>query len=50
MSAATNNLDEGNVDFERRVKLAGIALKEKNIDTSLEITKMQMMQNNQQNS
>lgn len=40
-SAATNNLDEGNVEFERRVKLAELALKEKQIDTSMEVTKLQ---------
>ena len=49
MSAATNNLDEGNVEFERRVKLAGIALKEKDIDSNLAITRMQM-QNKQQSA
>ncbi len=41
MAAATNNLDQGNVEFERRVKLAELSLKEKNIDTNVEITKIQ---------
>lgn len=44
MSAASNNLDEGNVDFERRIKLANVALKEKDIDSNLEIAKVQMRQ------
>jgi hypothetical protein len=45
-AAASNNLDEGNVDFERRLKLADIALREKDIDTNVEITRMQMENKN----
>ena len=44
ISALSNNLDEDqeSADFERRVKLAEIMLKEKDIDSNLEITRMQM--------
>jgi hypothetical protein len=44
ISALSNNLDEDSEakDFERRVKLAEIMLKEKDIDSNLEITRMQM--------
>jgi hypothetical protein len=45
-AAASNNLDEGNADFERRLKLADIALREKDIDTNVEITRMQMENKN----
>ena len=44
ISALSNNLDEDSEakDFERRVKLAEIMLKEKDIDSNMEITRMQM--------
>ena len=44
ISALSNNLDEDqeSADFERRVKLAEIMLKEKDIDSNMEITRMQM--------
>jgi hypothetical protein len=44
ISALSNNLDEDQeaADFERRVKLAEIMLKEKDIDSNMEITRMQM--------
>jgi hypothetical protein len=44
IAALSNNLDENqeSADFERRVKLAEIMLKEKDIDSNLEITRMQM--------
>ena len=43
ISALSNNLNENDEDksFERRVKVAELALKEKQIDTGLEVTKMQ---------
>jgi hypothetical protein len=44
ISALSNNLDEDQeaADFERRVRLADIMLKEKDIDSNMEITRMQM--------
>lgn len=44
ISAVSNNLDEDkeSVDFERRMKLAELMLKEKDIDSNQEIAKMQM--------
>jgi hypothetical protein len=44
IAALSNNLDEDQEakDFERRVKLAEIMLKEKDIDSNMEITRMQM--------
>lgn len=42
-SAASNNLQDDNTqEFEKRLKLADLALKEKDIDSNIEITKMQM--------
>ena len=41
-AAASNNLDEGNVDFDRRLKLAELALKEKDIDSNERIASLQM--------
>lgn len=43
IAALSNNLNENDEDksFERRVKVAELALKEKQIDTGLEVTKMQ---------
>ena len=51
ISALSNNLDEDNEskDFERRVKIAELAIKEKDIDTNVEITRMQMAGNNSNN-
>jgi hypothetical protein len=45
VSALTNNLNEDNEskDFERRVRLAEIALKEKDIDSNERIAMTQMM-------
>jgi hypothetical protein len=50
ISALSNNLDEDgeSKDFERRVKIAELAIKEKDIDTNVEITRMQMSGNNNQ--
>ena len=44
VAALSNNLDEDDEskDFERRVKIAELALKEKDIDTNVDITRMQM--------
>jgi hypothetical protein len=44
IAALSNNLDEDQetADFERRVRLADIMLKEKDIDSNMEITRMQM--------
>jgi len=42
-SAASNNLqDDSTKEFERRLKLAELALKEKDIDSNITITEMQM--------
>jgi hypothetical protein len=45
VAALTNNLNEDNEskDFERRVRLAEIALKEKDIDSNERIAMTQMM-------
>lgn len=44
IAALSNNLNEDDEtkDFERRVKVAELAIKEKDIDTNVEITRMQM--------
>ena len=44
IAALSNNLNEDDEtkDFERRVKIAELAIKEKDIDTNVEITRMQM--------
>jgi uncharacterized membrane protein len=51
ISALSNNLDEDDEskDFERRVKIAELSLKEKDIDTNVEITRMQMSNQNNMN-
>jgi hypothetical protein len=48
ISALSNNLDEDDEskDFERRVRIAELSLKEKDIDTNVEITRMQMSNQN----
>ena len=45
ISALSNNLDENNEakDFERRVKLAELALKEKEIDQNLKVVELQTL-------
>ena len=45
IAALSNNLDDGNEakDFERRVKLAELALKEKEIDQNLKVVELQTM-------
>lgn len=49
IAALSNNLNEDNEDksFERRVKIADLALKEKDIDNNLEAVKLQMQQSQQ---
>jgi len=51
ISALSNNLDEDDEskDFERRVRIAELAIKEKDIDTNVEITRMQMANSNRNN-
>lgn len=46
IAALSNNLDENNEakDFERRVKLAELALKEKEIDSNLKVVELQTTQ------
>ena len=41
-AASTNLQDNDTKDFEKRLKLAALALKEKDIDSNIEITQMQM--------
>lgn len=52
ISALTTNLDEDNEakDFERRVKLAELALKEKEIDQNLKVVELQTLAKNSENS
>jgi hypothetical protein len=49
ISALSNNLDEDDEskDFERRVKIAELSLKEKQIDQDAEVVRMQMQNSNQ---
>jgi hypothetical protein len=52
IAALSNNLNEDNEskDFERRLKLADLALKEKEINSNEKITLMQMQAKNSENS
>jgi hypothetical protein len=49
ISALSNNLDEDDEskDFERRVRIAELSLKEKQIDQDAEVVRMQMQNSNQ---
>jgi hypothetical protein len=52
-AALSNNLKEGtedDVEFQRRAKMAELMLKEKEIDTNVEITRMQMEAKNREDS
>ena len=52
IAALSNNLDENNEakDFERRVKLAELALKEKEIDSNLRVVELQNQQKQGENA
>jgi hypothetical protein len=43
ISSLSNNLDEGNKDFEQRAKIADLMLREKDIDSNERIAAAQMM-------
>ena len=43
ISSLSNNLDEGNKDFEKRAKIADLMLREKDIDSNERIAAAQMM-------